>query len=261
MVYKLNKLVAWLDLSTYCNARCPQCHRNENNGLGKAKWLPLIQWNLEQFKNAYPPSSMKKISKFEICGTWGDPIMVKDIYEICEYIIQNSKCWVQINTNGGMRDENWWFKLGVLGRDRMQVIFDVEGINQEMHSKYRRNVDFNKLCDNITAFTDGGGNAFAHVIVFKHNEKYIEEIIDMCLNDLGMRDFLVQYSNRFFNGPVFEFWDEQGNRQTLEEATDKNHPLMGDVSIAPLRDHKWWKDIGNERLYQGKREYKDRDIQ
>ena len=260
-MYKHKKLIAWIDISTYCNARCPQCHRNDINGLGKAKWLPLIQWSIEQFKNAYPPKSMKLISKFEICGTWGDPIMVKDIFQICEYIINNSDCWIQINTNGGIRDEMFWFKLGGMGRNRMQVIFDVEGINQEMHSTYRRNVDFKKLAENVIAYTDGGGNAFAHILVFKHNENYLQEIIDMCFNEWGITDFLCQPSNRFFNGSIFEFWDEQGNKQILEEMTIKDHPLLGDIPIAPLRDHKWWKKIGNDKMYDGKHEYKDRDIQ
>ena len=245
-MYKDKDLKAWIDLSTYCNARCPQCHRNDINGLGKADWLPLVQWDVEQFKNAYTPETMKLISKFEICGTWGDPMMCKDIYEICEYIINNSNSWIQINTNGGMRDELFWFKLGGMGKNRMQVIFAVEGINQKMHSKYRRNVDFNKLAENVTAYTDGGGNAFAHILVFKHNENYLQQIIDMCMNEWGICDYLCQASNRFFTGNEFEFWDEQGDRQTLEELTNKDNPLLGNVPIAPLRDHKWWNKKGKE---------------
>lgn len=260
-MYKIDQLVAWIDISTFCNARCPQCHRNDINGLGKAKWLPLIQWSVDQFKAAWPPTSMTYISRFEICGTWGDPMMCKDIYEIVEYIIDNSKCKIQINTNGGMRDETFWWKLGVIGRGRLQVIFDVDGINQEMHARYRREVDFAKLRENVIAYVDGGGNAFAHIIMFKHNQDYIEDIVDMAINEWGMSDFLVQPSNRFFNGPVFEFTDEQGVQQTLEEATLKEHPLLRDLSLAPLRDHNWWKQKGNHKMYRNTREYVERDIQ
>ena len=39
----------WLDLSTYCNASCPQCHRTDKNGLDKVEWLPLVKWSLEDF--------------------------------------------------------------------------------------------------------------------------------------------------------------------------------------------------------------------
>jgi molybdenum cofactor biosynthesis enzyme MoaA len=248
-IYNLNQsLVAWIDLTTYCNAGCPQCHRTDPNGLGKIDWLPLIKWDLAQFKKAYPPRTLRMIKRFEICGTWGDPIMVKDIYEICEYIIENSRAWIQINTNGGFRDDDFWWKLGILSRNRMQVIFDIEGINQEMHSHYRRKVDFEKLKLNIQSYTAAGGNAFAHVIVFKHNEDYIEDILEMCYNELGMTDHLVQPSNRFNKNPIEEYTDEDGIKFKLEESSlpldDPRFKLP-----APHRDHKWWQEKGNRLVY------------
>lgn len=251
-VYDLSKgLIAWIDLTTYCNAGCPQCHRTNPNGLGKVDWLPLIRWDLNQFKKAYPIKSLKYISKFEICGTWGDPIMTKDIFEICQYIIRHSKAWIQINTNGGFRDDDFWWELGVLGRDRMQVIFDVEGINQEMHSHYRRKVDFEKLKLNIQSFTAAGGNAFAHIIVFKHNQDHVNRIIDMCYDELGMTDHMVQPSNRFNLGPVEEYIDENGVPFKLEEM-DKALQVPGFDNPAPLRDHKWWEEKGSELIYKSK---------
>ena len=96
-LYASRKLNVWLDISTYCNAACPQCHRTNANGLSKVNWLPLIQWSLKEFKKAFPEETMKHIKDFQFCGTWGDPIMNKDVLEICEYIINNSKCWVFIN--------------------------------------------------------------------------------------------------------------------------------------------------------------------
>jgi uncharacterized radical SAM superfamily Fe-S cluster-containing enzyme len=248
-IYDLNQsLVAWIDLTTYCNAGCPQCHRTDPNGLGKIDWLPLIKWDLAQFKKAYPAKTLRMIKRFEICGTWGDPIMVKDIYEICEYIIENSRAWIQINTNGGFRDDDFWWKLGILSRNRMQVIFDIEGINQEMHSHYRRKVDFEKLKLNIQSYTSAGGNAFAHVIVFKHNEDYIEDILEMCYNELGMTDHLVQPSNRFNKKSIEEYTDEVGKKFKLEESSlpldDPRFKLP-----APHRDHKWWQERGNQLVY------------
>ena len=48
-----NDLSVFMDISTYCNAGCPQCHRTDNNGLGKVDWLPLVQWTIDQFKTAF----------------------------------------------------------------------------------------------------------------------------------------------------------------------------------------------------------------
>ena len=53
-VYKKKKLNAWLDITTHCNAACPQCHRTDPKTSGKVDWLPLIQWSFEDFKKAFP---------------------------------------------------------------------------------------------------------------------------------------------------------------------------------------------------------------
>ena len=54
------KLRMWLDISTYCNAGCPACHRTDRyrGGLHHEKWLPMIQWSLDQFKKAYSIDSV-----------------------------------------------------------------------------------------------------------------------------------------------------------------------------------------------------------
>ena len=56
-----NKFKSWkpyynivLDTTTYCNAKCPQCHRTNPNGLDKQDWLPHIQWSINDFKKAFP---------------------------------------------------------------------------------------------------------------------------------------------------------------------------------------------------------------
>ena len=40
------------DITTHCNAGCPQCDRTNPNGLKKVDWLPLISWSLDDFKKA-----------------------------------------------------------------------------------------------------------------------------------------------------------------------------------------------------------------
>mgnify|MGYP001597462403 CR=1 FL=1 len=68
MKYKNNKLVAWIDITTHCNAGCPQCHRTNPNSLKKVDWLPLVQWSLKDFIKTFTPADMMKIKKFELCG-------------------------------------------------------------------------------------------------------------------------------------------------------------------------------------------------
>ena len=220
-----NKLWMWLDISTNCNAGCPECHRTdiEKGGLGKVDWLPLISWSLEQFKKAYPPEFIKKVAEWDICGTWGDPVMCKDLYQICEYILTNRPdCGLSIDTNGSIRSKTWWKKLGELsklapeGHRPIRCDFAIEGINQEMHSMYRRKTHLDKLLANMKSFTDAGGFATAMVVVHKHNQDYLQEIKDLSMN-YGAVECWFTESNRFENGPTFEFKDENGDFGVLEQ--------------------------------------------
>ena len=54
--YNDKELVVWIDMSTYCNAACPECHRTNPRGLGKVDWLPLVQWSIDDFEKLYPTS-------------------------------------------------------------------------------------------------------------------------------------------------------------------------------------------------------------
>jgi MoaA/NifB/PqqE/SkfB family radical SAM enzyme len=257
--YKQKNLTAWVDLSTYCNAGCPQCHRTDTNGLGKVDWLPLVQWSLEEFQKNFTPKDMTLINRFEICGTWGDPFMCKDIYEILKYILENSSSNIQINTNGGMRDDEFWWNVGLLDNRRLQVIFDVDGIDQKMHSHYRRKVDFEKLKSHIQCFTAAGGNALAHIIAFKHNEDFLYKILDMCYNELGITSYVVQPSNRFHKDGKETFIDENGNEFLLEEVKNKNNSLFN-PNVAPLRDHSWYNVKGKKHVGRGLWTPKDADV-
>ena len=95
--YERGDLCLWLDLSTYCNARCPQCHRTDADGLGKAKWLPLTQWSIEEFKKMFPVETMTHIKSFDMCGTWGEPVMNKDIFKIIKYIMSFLLCIIGLS--------------------------------------------------------------------------------------------------------------------------------------------------------------------
>ena len=217
------KCKIWLDLSTYCNASCPQCHRTDPNGLGKVDWLPLVKWSLEDFTKKFPPGSIDFVTQFEICGTWGDPIMSKDIGKICKYIIDNSNARVQINTNGGMRTPKWWEDLGNYCKERLTVFFDVDGINNEMHQKYRRGVDLQTVLDNMEALSITKANTKAFVILFKHNQDYINEIRSLC-KMYGANEVYIIKSDRFLVNNKFEFINENGEKEILEEITkDVSH--------------------------------------
>lgn len=214
-MYQTNNLVAWVDLSTYCNAACPLCHRTNPSTLQKADWLPLVQWSLDQFQQAFPISTLGVYKYFELCGTWGDPAMNKDLLEIVQYLISNSEAIVMIKTNGSLRDPDWWWRLGIVGGDRLHVAFAVEGITQEMHSTYRQNTILKKIKENVISIASTKAKVQIKTLVFKHNEQYLQQIEDMVRSWGKITKIIYTKGDRFDDGPTFVF----GNNLKLEQAS------------------------------------------
>lgn len=216
--YKLK--ITW-DITTYCNAGCPQCDRTDPNGLGKAGWLPLVQWSFDKFKQAISPEDFKYVELCSFVGSWGDPIMNKDIFKIVEYCIENGSK-VNIETNGSIRDEEWWWNFGVMGGKNLQVRFDIDGLDQKMHEKYRRFTDMQKVLNHMHIFSLTNGVTASQTVVFKHNQEHLNEIENLC-RSYGSKFHTKVISDRFdstqsnYNG-VFTFTDEHGKIDTLEEA-------------------------------------------
>lgn len=211
----------FLDVSTYCNAGCPQCHRTSEDGLGKIDWLPLIQWDLKTFQKAFPVEELTKVKKFYFCGTWGDPAMCKELDKMLKYIIDNSTARVTMNTNGSIRSEEWWWNLGVMCKERLQVMFDIDGTTQEMHAKYRRFTDLQKVLDNMQSLSNTKSYAASQTVLFKHNQDYKTEIENIA-KEYGSRLHTFVMSDRFDGRNSVDgkrwFTNEDGEKEYLEKA-------------------------------------------
>ena len=172
-----------VELTNTCNAACPMCVRFYNNSPLIRPDLEIGQITIDKFKNYFPPHIIKKCNLILFCGVHGDPCTAKDMLEICEYIMESSNnTAVRVNTNGGMRRSDWWTKLGILfakrnkqsGFNYWQVTFSIDGLSDTNHL-YRRNVNWNTLMENVTAYTSQGASACWDYLIFKHNENQIEE--------------------------------------------------------------------------------------
>ena len=189
--------------------------------MGKIGWLPVVQWSFEEFKHAFPIETMAHIHRFDMCGTWGDPMMNKDIGKIIEYIIKNSNCWMVINTNGSIRNEEWWWDLGLLTGKRLTVVWAIDGITQEQHAKYRQQTDLNKILMNMESFSAAGGKSEVFTVVFKHNEKDIHNIAKMA-KQKGANVIFIVKSNRFYSNSTFKYINQSGEEESLLRSTLPN---------------------------------------
>lgn len=214
-----------LDTCTYCNAKCPMCDRTDINGLGKRSDLPLIQWTLDDFKKAFSPEDLKSIDHISFCPTHGDAIMSNYTKSMIEYVFEhNPICSVSVDTNGSIRDENWWWEFGLIskgGRYDLKVNFAIDGITQEMHEKYRQGTNLQKILNNMKAFAETKSKIYVQTIVFKHNQPYLKEIENL-VKQYGATTHQHTYTDRSFPGKnkFFNFTDENGISQNLEKANE-----------------------------------------
>ena len=213
-----NSKITKIDLSVtnFCNAGCPQCDRTNPNGCGTDDWLPLTQWSLQDFKKAFPKDSLNQLGELQFCGTWGDPMMLKDIYSICEYIINESNCNIEITTNGSIREDTFYWELGALCGNRLKMYFDIDGIDQDMHSHYRRKTNLQKTLNNMEMVSRTLAIPMAQTVVFEHNRPYLKQIVELA-RSYGAIHYKHFDSNRFDYGDTFNFIDENGKEQILRK--------------------------------------------
>jgi len=179
--------------------------------------VPLTQWSFEDFKNKFPIETLNDVEEYGFCGTWGDPMMCKDIQKIVQYIIDNSKSKIIITTNGSIRNEDFYWNIGVLCGERLSIVFDIDGIDEDMHQKYRRGASLKRCLANMNSLSMTKSIALSQTILFKHNQDYIEQIKKL-VKDNGSSNHVFYKSDRFENFPTFYFTNEKGESEYLEIA-------------------------------------------
>lgn len=212
-----------LDLTTRCNAGCPQCHRTDLNGLTKQVRLPDVVWDIETFKKAFSPEDCQFIGVWDFCGVFGDPMMVPDIVKIVEYIREsNPNAQLQINTNGSIRDEDTWWNLCTAGKDKLTFFISVEGTTQEMHEIYRQNTFLDKILKNMDLVSQTQSKIRTQCLVWKHNEDHLEEIEKLCRDhgSIGHRISVTTRQRNFDKDGKIHF-NNRGKPGVLERSTLK----------------------------------------
>lgn len=235
MYEDVNKLE--LELTTHCNAACPQCPRNMYGGR-VIDDLPLVSWSIKDFKKSFPVSFLKKLDLIYFCGTYGEPLANKDIVDISEYIkFVSPGCRIGAHTNGGIKTKELYKQLaGCLDF----LAFGIDGLADTNHL-YRRNVSFKKVMENASEFIKAGGEANWDYIVFRHNQHQVEEAKNLS-KSLGFKNFNVKRTVRFFNKAhqivdKVDVQNEDGEYQysiyppTLKDYINVNYESWQDIDI------------------------------
>ncbi|MBR18589.1 MAG: hypothetical protein CMA64_00320 [Euryarchaeota archaeon] len=185
-----------VELSTYCNAKCPGCSRHY---WGTSDKLPNL---VEEHCSIH---SVTKILKelltekddlsdveLQLCGNLGDPMMNPDVLEGCQTWSDMGVRRIIFDTNGGLRSEQFWRDLAKIRG--IYCTFSIDGLEDTNHI-YRVGVNWDKLERNFVAFIESGGTAEWKFLIFNHNEHQVQEARDMA-KFYGFEKFIAKMSMR-----------------------------------------------------------------
>lgn len=187
-----------LEISTRCNAACPDCPRNFRGvDIFADVTYPVLDMKLDQARKIFPVEFVQQLDNILINGNYGDFVTASDGLKIVEYFKEsNPNINIEISTNASARPKIWT-RLGELG---VTVDFRLDGL-KDTHYLYRQNTDWDLIIDNAKKFIAAGGKAVWAMIKFKHNEHQIAAC-EQLSRELGFSKFwLVDNGRDSF--PVF----------------------------------------------------------
>lgn len=197
-----------IEITTYCNAACPQCPRNINGGKVNPN-MPLCHLSRETIDKTFTVDLCNQLKQVFFCGSYGDPIVHPEFLDILrDFRKKSPNLWIYIHTNGGVHDVEWWADLAKIINGYGKIDFGIDGLEDTNHL-YRRNVNFSKVINNAQSFINAGGLAQWNFIVFKHNQHQIETA-KLLANIVGFDKILFRGTGRFLNHETLvqkETWD------------------------------------------------------
>ncbi len=207
------------ELTDLCNLKCPMCPRtNIFDRCQPIKEVQNTQFFLDDVEEYFPANFMKKLARIDFCGTFGDPCVARDFYEICELLVKKYGITIMVSTNGSMRNPAWWKKLGKLfAGTRSWLEFHVDGLRNTNHL-YRIGANWENIMANANAFISGGARAEWHYILFKHNQHQVGEAY-LLAREMGFDKFVPTETGRFPKEGTFRYMHPDGDWRNLERAT------------------------------------------
>jgi len=212
------------ELTSRCNAGCPDCPRTLIKTYAGSKALHLNDISLANIKKWIPtkPANLKLI---KLSGNLGDAGVHPEVYDILEYFGSfGSNIAIKMHTNGGMRNAEFWKKMGELSykgkhksvddKFKIKIVWAIDGLEDTNHI-YRIGVDWKKLMRNLNAYLDAGGYAEWHFISFPHNE-HQEKDAEKLAKSLNM-GFVIRKSVRNYRK------ERKAKKNTHSKV---NHPIL-----------------------------------
>ena len=185
--------VLHLEPTDVCQAACPLCLRETDTQFNRHQQHHL---NMQQILQVFDPVQLAQLDKMFMCGNYGDPAAGKHTLDIFqEFRKINPEITLGMNTNGAIQETHWWLKLAtILNKPRDYVVFSIDGLEDTNHI-YRKNVNWDRLIENASAFIESGGSAHWDMLVYQHNEHQVDACKQLA-KDMGFTWFRAKVSKR-----------------------------------------------------------------
>jgi hypothetical protein len=187
--------VLHIEPTDVCQAACPLCARETDTTFDKKSKHHL---RIEHIQRHFSDRVISKLDKMFMCGNYGDPAAgyyTMDIYNYFRSV--NTEITLGMNTNGAVQTTFFWHALGKLfNKPHDYCVFSIDGL-EDTNPVYRKNVDWNKLMNNVQAFIAAGGSAHWDMLVYKHNQHQVDEC-EQLARAMGFTWFRAKVSKRGF---------------------------------------------------------------
>ena len=183
-----------MEITNYCQARCPECAREQVHLSESKKHISSYYYelntkyvNIDEFKSWFNKDNWESLYLIDLCGNYDEPTTNPDLLKIIDWILGSDlfskDLVVSIATNGGTRSTDFWKEMGNLCKkykkgerhSRLRVVWGIDGLEDTNHI-YRINVKWNKLQENFRAFLSSGGYGYWQFIYFNHNKHQEKEV-------------------------------------------------------------------------------------
>jgi len=175
MATQRSRIVFDFAITSYCQARCKTCPRTNSETGEKADWLVLKHQPYAVFEQTTTNSRYFNNTEIKFCGQQGDPMMHPDITKFIDHSFKLTNN-VSINTNGGLRNADWYTEMGNKYGNKLHIIFGIDGIDHDTNWKYREGVNFAKAWENMVAYCNTQGHSQWDFLVFEWNYHQIPEV-------------------------------------------------------------------------------------
>lgn len=185
--------VLHLEPTDVCQAACPACVRVTDRSFDTNVQHHLT---IAQIMQHISVTDIQRLDKMFMCGNYGDPAAGKHTLEIYQWFrAVNPNIVLGMNTNGGIRDANWWRQLGeIMQHNQDYVVFSIDGL-KDTNDIYRKGVDWDRLITNVKSYLSTGANAHWDMLVYYHNEHQVDAC-EQLARALGFSWFRAKISRR-----------------------------------------------------------------